>query len=112
VYIREAHPTEESTDRRVAPGGGGHGAASLAKSEAERHATARKCVDGLGLTLPTVVDSLDNDTSRTWGAWPDRLFIVGKGGTVVFAGAPGPKGFVPDEVEAALEQVLAGPPTP
>jgi hypothetical protein len=54
-----------------------------------------------------VVDGLDNATSRAYGAWPDRLYIVGTDGKIAFAGAPGPKGFEPDEVEASLKGMLA-----
>lgn len=113
MYIREAHPIEESEDARTprnpVPGGGGHGAAALAKTEADRHATAQKAVDNLGLTLPVVVDTLDNATSRAYGAWPDRFYIVKPGGEIGFAGEPGPKGFDPDAARASLAAMVAAP---
>lgn len=114
MYIREAHPAGES--RRAPPrpgaipGGGGVGAAPLAQTEEDRHAAAQRCVDGLGLTLPTVVDGLDNAANLAYGAWPDRLFIIGTDGNVAFRGEPGPRGFSPDAMEAALEATLAAKP--
>jgi len=92
------------------PGGGGHGAANLAKSRADRHATAKKAVGYLGLTLPTLVDGLYDAVNHAYGAWPDRLYIVAPDGTIAFAGAPGPKGFDPDEVEAKLKSMVTAAP--
>ena len=110
MYIREAHPADEPgneprSDRRP-PHGGGRGAVDQPKDEAERHEVAAKAVKYLKLTLPTLVDTMDDQVSRDYGGWPDRMYIVGLDGTVAYAGGPGPRGFDPDAVEAALKTML------
>ena len=76
------------------------------RDEAQRHAVAEKCVKGLELTLPTLVDTMDDAASRAYAGWPDRLFIIGDDGRVAYAGEPGPWGFKPDELQAALQALL------
>jgi hypothetical protein len=76
-------------------------------TEEQRHAVAKLCVDDLGLTLPTVVDGMDNSTNLAYGAWPDRLYVIGADGRVAWQGEPGPRGFEPDSLEAALKATLA-----
>ena len=75
------------------------------KDEAARHAVATKCIAGLELTLPTVVDSMDDATSRAYGAWPDRFYVVGLDGKIAYAGQPGPWGFDVGAVETALKSL-------
>lgn len=91
--------------RKEAPGGGGHGAIPLPTTEEERHAAAQKCVDGLELTLPTVVDSMENSTNEAYGAWPDRMYVIGLDGKIAYRGEPGPWGFDPIPFEAAIVAV-------
>lgn len=71
-----------------------------------------ECVDDLDLPLPALVDRLDDRVNKAYGAQPDRLYLVGKDGKIAYAGAPGPRGFDPDEWEAAIrrELGLAAPP--
>ena len=95
--------------RKVEVGGGGKGAINQPKSEEERHAAAQRCVDGLELTLPTVIDSMDNAINHAYGAWPDRLFVIGVDGILRFQGEPGPKGFDVEAWDAAIQQVLQEP---
>lgn len=87
--------------------GGGRGAVDDPKDDAERHEVAQKCIDALGLKLPTLVDGIDDAVSRAYGAWPDRMYIVGADGKIAYAGDPGPWGFDPDAVETALKGLLA-----
>lgn len=65
---------------------------------------AKLCVETLGLTMPTLVDELDDSVSRAYDAFPDRLFAIDRDGLVFYAGGPGPFGFDP----AALRAALAG----
>jgi hypothetical protein len=71
-----------------------------------RAANARVCVAALKLSVPTVVDRDDNKVNAAYAGWPDRLYVVGSDGTVVYKGSPGPAGFKPGEVEAWLRANL------
>jgi len=41
-----------------------------------------------------------------YAGWPDRLYLIGKNGRIAFKGGPGPKGFLPAELEAAIKAEL------
>ena len=69
---------------------------------AERKELAKILVDRLKYRMPLAIDSMDNRTDKAFAAWPERIYILGEGGTVLYKGAPGPFGFKPDEAEAAL----------
>ena len=56
-----------------------------------------------GVTEATI-DSTFFDPRR--GALPDRLYLVGTDGTVAFQGDPGPWGFDPAALEAAIESAV------
>jgi len=55
--------------------------------------------------MPTLVDTMDDNASLAYGAWPDRIYVVGKNGKVMAAGEPGPRGFSPDALEAVLRRL-------
>ncbi|MCZ2146850.1 MAG: hypothetical protein LC126_03635 [Bryobacterales bacterium] len=56
--------------------------------------------------MPALLDGIDNRTERAYTGWPDRLYVIGKQGRVVFKSAPGPYGFSPHEMEKALRKSL------
>ncbi len=72
----------------------------------DRTAVAKQCVDTLNLTMPTLIDREDNRVNSAYGAWPDRLYIVGVDGKIAYQGGPGPKGFRVDEIENWLKENL------
>jgi hypothetical protein len=74
---------------------------------AERHAIADACALGLKLSLPTLIDDMDSTADRTYGAWPERLYVVSTEGVVVYQGGKGPYGFDPEALERFLEDYLA-----
>jgi hypothetical protein len=57
--------------------------------------------------MPAIVDRLDDRVNKAYGAQPDRLYLVGLDGKVAFAGAKGPRGFKPDDLEEAIVAELA-----
>ncbi len=73
-------------------------------SHDQRRDVAARCCTELKLTLPTVVDTIDNAVDHAYAAWPERLFVVDRDGLIAFAGAPGPWGYKPDEVERWLRR--------
>jgi hypothetical protein len=46
---------------------------------------------------------MDNQAEEAYAAWPERLYVIGADGTIAYKGAMGPKGFLPDEVDALLK---------
>jgi len=103
VYIREAHAVDGDwpLDRPDQPD------VKEPKSLAERQAVAETCLGKLELeNLPAVVDEMDNAVNKAYSAWPDRLVLVDGKGKLAWRGAKGPKGFKPDELEAAIRREL------
>jgi hypothetical protein len=105
VYIKEAHPD----DGWKVPKNKKDGiSVDQPKSLTEREGVAKSCSGELKLTMPVIVDSMDNKTAQDYAAWPDRLYIVGTDGKIAYKGGPGPGGFKAKEMEAKLKDVLAG----
>jgi len=75
-------------------------------SDAEREQLAEACVRKLNIEIPAVIDGVDNAVERAYTGWPDRLYVIGKDGRVVFKSAPGPFGFDPKAMEAALKVAM------
>ncbi len=72
------------------------------RAEAERTGVAESCVRKLGIRFPALVDGMDNTVERLYTGWPDRLVLIDRSGRVVYKSAPGPFGFEPAELSAAL----------
>jgi len=100
VYVREAHPEDgwvvsmnrEQNIRFQDP-----------TSNKERHELAATCALRLQIRIPVLVDDIDDNIASAYGALPDRLYLVGRGGKIVYQGAPGPWGFNPEELARAIE---------
>ena len=76
------------------------------KTYEERVAVAGECLKDLKLTIPCLVDDIKNTAQKAYAGWPDRLYLVGKDGKIAFKGEPGPKGFVPADLEKAIKKEL------
>ena len=72
----------------------------------ERTSLAGACVRQLHIPIPALIDDFANTTERAYTGWPDRLYVIDKNGKVVFKTRPGPFGFEPDGMEAALKPLL------
>lgn len=103
VYIREAHP-EDGWQVRANERDGviikSH------KSEEERIEAASACAVGLKLSMPILIDDMNDTVEKAYQGWPDRIYIVGKDGKIAYKGARGPAGFKPKEAEEALKKLL------
>ena len=106
VYIAEAHPVDEwQMDSNETEGI----CIRQHTTFEERLAAARLCAERLGLTIPTLVDSMDDRASELFAAWPERIYIAGTDGRIAFKGGPGPDEFRPEAAEAALRELLGRP---
>jgi Iodothyronine deiodinase len=77
------------------------------KNEDERAFVAGACVRKLGIEFPAVLDEFGNSTESVYTGWPDRLYLIDGRGRVAYKSKPGPFGFKPDELGAALTHVTA-----
>jgi hypothetical protein len=104
VYIREAHPEDgwvlninrESDIAFADP-----------ENDAQRQEAAASCAINLKIRMPVVVDEVYDKIASAYGALPDRLYLIGTDGRVAFQGEPGPWGFDPAKLAAAIEAVVA-----
>jgi hypothetical protein len=72
----------------------------------ERIGAARAAASRLQLTMPILVDGMDDAASAAFAAWPERIVIVDRDGRIAYPGAPGPYGFDPEEAETRLVAML------
>jgi hypothetical protein len=75
------------------------------QSDGERFGVAESCVRKLGIRFPALIDGIDNTVERRYTGWPDRLYLIGRDGRVLFKSAPGPFGFNPEALETSLRQL-------
>jgi iodothyronine deiodinase-like protein len=102
VYIQEAHPTDiwqmksniKDNVLFASP-----------KNDEERAFVAGACVRKLGIKFPAVIDGFDNTTEKAYTGWPDRLYLIGSDGRVLYKSQPGPFGFHPADLEAAIKKL-------
>ena len=109
VYIREAHPL----DGQSPLGGDGNPVVEEPRDMLERSGVAQVCMTKLDMgPIPALIDNMDNAVEQAYAAHPDRLYLIGRDGKVAYRGGPGPGGFLPDELESAIQVELekASPP--
>ena len=103
VYVREAHPVDgwqvKANDRDGIE-------VEAPETLEEREKIAARCTAKLKLTIPVVIDGMDDAVEKVYAGWPDRIYIVGKDGKIAYKGKPGPRGFNPKEAEAALKKLV------
>ncbi len=81
-------------------------------SLSERQQVARVCMTKLALEpMPALVDDLDDTVNDAYAAWPDRMYLIAKDGTIAYHGGRGPFGFKPEELNAAIRKELGLGPT-
>jgi len=103
VYIREAHAadgdwpmsyaiTEQIKEPTTFP---------------ERCALTEHLIEQGKLTVPSLVDGMDNAANDAYSAHPTRAFLVRKDGRLAVAGDEGPWGLKPalDEIDRWLAQL-------
>jgi type I thyroxine 5'-deiodinase len=63
----------------------------------------------LAIELPALLDDFDDSTDEAYMGWPDRLYVIDRDGRIAYKSKPGPFGFDPAEMKAALTQTLEAP---
>jgi hypothetical protein len=107
VYVREAHPV-----RRARPTTAPGERRLKRPTEITRHKNiddrilaAASCMEGLGLSLPALIDGMDGPTEKAYGGYPAGTAVVDLNGRVVFY-SRGPRGCQPKKAEKALRGLL------
>jgi hypothetical protein len=99
VYVREAHPTDGwQTDSNVTEGI----LFRQHQSYEEREAMAMTCSLNLHLSMPVLVEEMDNAIDEAYGAVPERLYLIGVDGCVAYHGGTGPHFFDLEAWEQAI----------
>jgi len=107
VYIQEAHPVDLwQLSSNVKDGV----LFSSPRTDEERAETADLCVVRLAIKIPSLLDGIDNRVERAYTGWPDRLYVVGADGRIIYKSAPGPYGFSTSRLEEVLKQFSTRPP--
>lgn len=72
----------------------------------ERIGVADKCCQSLEMTMPLLVDKIDDHVGHLYSGMPDRLYIIDRHGRVAYKGGRGPFGFKPGEMVQSLSMLL------
>ena len=103
VYIREAHTTD------------GWQVESNLKSQleytqpqtiVERTEIAKACSVGLKISIPVLIDDMENTADFSFNSWPERLYVLGSHGEILYQSGKGPYGFDTEEFDAFLKGYL------
>jgi hypothetical protein len=103
VYVREAHPTD---GWRMASNDRAGIALTQPKERDERAAAADQCCSTLEMSMPLLMDEMDDRVGHSYSGMPDRLYLVDRQGKVAFKSGRGPFGFKTGEMEQALIMLL------
>ncbi|XZE54783.1 deiodinase family protein [Planctomycetaceae bacterium SH139] len=104
VYVREAHPDDGWMMARNQQAG-----ISLKqpRSDAQRSRVAETCRSHLDLSIPFLVDNIDDQVGITYSGMPNRLYLLDGSGRIAFKNGRGPFGFSVPELEQAIVFLLA-----
>jgi hypothetical protein len=50
---------------------------------------------------------MDDRADKAYAAWPERIYVIARGGRIEYKAGPGPFGFEPDEAAESLARLLA-----
>ncbi len=100
IYIREAHPAD---GWHLGKGQDIHDPRTIE----ERRAVAEECEAAMACGIKTYIDEMDDAVMTAYVAWPERLYLVDEEGKIEYASGPGPWGFKPEEIKAAIDRTIA-----
>ncbi|ETX07445.1 MAG: hypothetical protein ETSY2_11155 [Candidatus Entotheonella gemina] len=104
VYVQEAHPTDGwQVDSNVTEGI----LYQQHQSYDERASVAATCQLDLNISVPILVEEMNNAMDEAYGAAPERLYLIGRDGRVAYHGGAGPHFFDLDAWEQAIKASVA-----
>jgi hypothetical protein len=104
VYVREAHPGDGAWPGPFKTETGD--AINQPTAFDQRVDVASQCCKALEVSMPLLVDDVDDRVGRAYSGMPDRLYVIDRDGKVVYKGGRGPFGFKPGEMEQSLLMLL------
>lgn len=103
VYVREAHPTD---GWRMSSNDAAGINIKQPRLLDERDRVAKTCCSALKISMPMVVDEMDDRVGHAYSGMPDRLYLIDRKGRIAYKGGRGPFGFKPGELEQSLILLL------
>jgi len=100
VYVQEAHPSEEEHFKNQLMQIKSH------QTLSDRLEAANELLEMETLPGPFLVDNMKDEASNSFGAFPERLYII-LDGKIVYQGGVGPMDYHPDEVNNWLENYFS-----
>jgi alkylhydroperoxidase family enzyme len=103
IYVREAHPTEGwrmSSNDRVGI------SIPQPRKLTERVAVANQCCSSLEMSMPLLVDDMNDLVGHAYSGMPDRLYLIDREGRIAYKGGRGPFGFKARELEQSVIMLL------
>jgi hypothetical protein len=113
VYVREAHPTDEWQMKSNVKDDVCY---AQPKTLEQRVVIANDFIKRFNYPLPFGIDDINNAADHAYAAWPERIYIVGEDGHIVYHGGMGPFDYHPAEARSWLAkrfgEVKHDPPAP
>lgn len=103
VYIAEAHPSDVWQMQSNIKD---HVIFKNPTTSGKRQNVATSCVRKLHIRIPALIDGIDNRVERQYTAWPDRLFVIGRDGSIRYKSDVGPFGFDAKQLASVLQATL------
>lgn len=111
VYIRKAHPAR---DKPTSPPAGGRTpsprdrlAITQHKTLKERMIAADKCMKGMKLTIPILLDTMEGSYLKAFDGFQAGTTVVDINGKIAYWNRGQPRGCQPKNAETALKKLLA-----
>jgi thiol-disulfide isomerase/thioredoxin len=103
VYVREAHPTDGWSMHSNEIAGI---AVSQPRTLTERQGVAKTCADRLKMSIPLLVDDLEDTVGNAYSGMPARLYVIDGNGRIAYKSGRGPFGFKAGEMEQSLQMAI------
>ena len=109
VYVREAHPID---GWRMSSNDEVEVAIPQPQTFEERLGVANTCHARLKMSIPLLVDEIDDRVGHAYSGMPARLYIIDPAGKIAYKSGRGPFGFKAGELEQSLLMLLMDKPSP
>jgi hypothetical protein len=104
IYIKEAHADDEW---QVEKNKIGNVIFNQPQTFEERLVLANAFQEAMGTETTILVDDISNTANAAYAAWPERIYVIGADGRILYKGGMGPFYFEPDEIVPVLENAGA-----